>query len=154
MEIERKFLVHNPPGELASYPSTQVRQGYLAIGPDGVEVRVRRYGDVATLTVKSPGGLVRVEEEIEIDEDRFGRLWPLTEGRRIDKRRHRVPLADLTVEVDVYGDALAGLMVAEVEFPSEVEARAFEPPDWFGAEVTTDARYRNQALATLGPPEP
>jgi CYTH domain-containing protein len=94
-----------------------------------------------------------LEEEFEIDADRFGRLWPLTEGRRLEKTRHLIPAgAGLTIELDVYSGALAGLMVAEVEFDSEEAADTFEPPDWFGPEVTDDVRFKNQRLACDGAP--
>ena len=42
VEIERKFLVAELPAELAEHPGQRIEQGYLAIAPDGVEVRVRR----------------------------------------------------------------------------------------------------------------
>ena len=118
------------------------------MSPDGVEVRVRRAGPEATLTVKSAPGMVRVEEEIAIDERRFEALWPLTEGRRIVKTRHLIPLVGgLTAEVDEYGGHLQGLWTAEVEFPSEEAGAAFEPPAWLGEEVTGDERYANRTLA-------
>jgi CYTH domain-containing protein len=114
---------------------------------------VRRRGDQAYLTVKAGGGRVRVEEEIEIDADRFERLWPLTEGRRIEKTRYEIDAADgLLIELDVYTGALDGLVTAEVEFDSEEAADAFEPPGWLGEDVTEDLRYKNQRLAREGPP--
>ena len=44
---------------------------------------------------------------------------------------------------------LAGLLTAEIEFPSEAAARDFSPPPWLGEEVTGDTTYANQNLATL-----
>jgi adenylate cyclase len=153
IEIERKFLVHEPPGDLDRHPSTAIEQGYLAIADDGTEVRIRRRDASATLTVKSGGGRSRVEEELEIDAQRFERLWPLTEGRRIEKRRYEIPAGDgLTVELDVYDGALGGLVVAEVEFDSEDAAERFSGPDWLGPEVTDDERYKNRRLACEGAP--
>jgi CYTH domain-containing protein len=74
-------------------------------------------------------------------------LWPLTEGRRVIKRRYRIPIASgLTAELDVYKGVRAGLQVVEVEFSSESQASAFTPPPWFGQEVTHDARYTNAEL--------
>jgi adenylate cyclase len=152
IEIERKFLVDRPPDGLDDHPSAEIEQGYLAI-TDEVEVRVRRYGEQAFLTIKSGGEQVRVEEEIEIDERRFSELWPLTEGRRIEKRRSRIPTGDgLTIELDVYHGRLSGLLVAEVEFDSSDAAARFDPPEWLGREVTDDARYKNKRLATTGLP--
>jgi adenylate cyclase len=155
VEIERKFLLDALPGDLGDARSRSLRQGYLAISPDGVEVRVRSTGDAAILTVKSAPGLVRVEEEIAIDERQFDSLWQLTEGRRLAKTRHLVDLDDgLIAEVDVYADALEGLLTAEIEFPSEEASLAFRPPEWIGVEVTGDDRYANRSLAVAGAPAP
>ena len=153
MEIERKFLVDAPPDGLDRHPASAIDQGYLAIEPGGVEVRVRRRDAKAVLTVKAGTGRTRAEEEIAIDADAFERLWPLTEGRRVEKVRHLIPAGDgLTIELDVYGGDLAGLVVAEVEFPDEAAADAFAPPPWIGAEVTDDERYKNHRLAVDGRP--
>ena len=120
---------------------------------DGTEVRVRRRVANAWLTVKSGGGRARVEEEIEIDGERFERLWPLTEGRRIEKTRYEIPVGDdLVIELDVYAGDLDGLVIAEVEFDSEEAAEAFAAPDWLGPDVTEDLRYKNQRLARDGAP--
>ena len=58
----------------------------------------------------------------------------------------------LAIELDVYAGDLDGLMTAEVEFGSEEEADAFDPPPWIGTDVTGDARYSNQSLAVRGLP--
>ncbi len=153
VEIERKFVVDDVPGDLESYPSAEIDQGYLAITEDGLEVRIRKYGGQAFLTIKSGAGPVRLEEEIEIDDRRFRSLWPLTQGRRICKRRYVIPAEDgLRIELDVYGDALTGLLTAEVEFGSADAAAAFTPPAWLGREVTDDPRYKNKRLAVDGLP--
>jgi adenylate cyclase len=154
VEIERKFLVIGEPPDLGAHPSSTLEQGYLAIHGDGTEVRIRRAAGASVLTIKSSGGLVRVEEELPIDDATFERLWPLTDGRRIEKVRHLVPAGPpgLVIEVDVYDGDLAGLVVAEVEFRSEAEARAWEPPPWLGEDVTHDGRFKNQRLAVEGRP--
>jgi CYTH domain-containing protein/CHAD domain-containing protein len=157
MEIERKFLVREPRPDLGGCASDRIEQGYVALDGDAVEVRVRRRGGRATLTVKQGSGLARLEEEIALGRARFERLWELTDGRRLEKVRHLVPVDGATVELDVYGGELAGLLVAEVEFDSERDSDAFRPPDWLGAEVTGDERYANRTLACEGwptaPPE-
>ena len=152
-EIERKFVLDAPPQGVEEHPSEAIEQGYLALDGD-VEVRLRRRDERAFLTVKAGGGRRRTEEELEIGRDRFEALWPLTAGRRIVKRRYRVPADDaLVFEVDVYEEALAGLVVAEVEFPDDAAANAFATPDWLGREVTDDPRWKNQALALHGRPD-
>ena len=153
VEIERKFVLGQAPEGIDAHPRRRIEQGYLAVGDDGVEVRVRRSDADTTLTIKSAPGLVRVEEEIAIDERQFASLWELSDGRRIAKTRYLVPLDDgLIAEVDVYDDALAGLRTAEIEFPSEEASLAFRPPPWLGVEVTGDARYANRSLAIDGIP--
>ena len=153
MEIERKFVVEEPPG-LEGRRSVEIEQGYLALADErgGAEVRLRRRGDRLLLTVKGGTGAVRTEEEFEIDRDRFESLWPLTEGRRVTKTRYLIPLGELTVELDVYAGDLEGLTTAEVEFPTEDDADRFDPPAWLGDEVTGDRRYLNESLATGGRP--
>jgi CYTH domain-containing protein len=152
IEIERKFLVEQVPDDLDAHQWREIEQGYLAI-TDDVEVRVRRYGDQSFLTVKSSGIESRVEEEIEIERRRFDALWPLTDDRRIHKRRYAIPIDDgLTIELDVYHGRLSGLVTAEVEFTSLANANAFVPPGWLGRDVTDDSRYKNKQLATHGLP--
>jgi adenylate cyclase len=150
MEVERKFLVAEMP-DLDEDSAEEIEQGYLAIGPEE-EVRLRRQGEKLILTAKRGSGLARDEAEAELSGEDFDRLWPLTEGKRLHKRRYVVPADDLKIEVDVYDGDLEGLVVAEIEFPSEDAARAFEPPAWLGEEVTGDSRYLNETLATRGRP--
>jgi adenylate cyclase len=152
-EIERKFLVDAVPDDVDLGAGLPILQGYLTADDAGVEVRVRRLGDRTFLTIKKGGGRMRVEEELEIDLARFERLWALTEGARLEKRRHRVPLSgNLIAEVDVYQGGLAPLRTVDVEFRDGDAAEAFDPPAWFGRELTEDARYRNRRLARLGLP--
>jgi adenylate cyclase len=151
VEIERKFLVDRAPPDLGE--GERIEQGYLGVGEDGVEVRIRRRAGTTTLTVKSGPGLVRTVEEIAIDERRFESLWPLTDGRRVTKTRHLVRLdGGLEAELDVYSGAHDGLLTAEIEFPTLEASREFEPPAWLGRELTDDARFANQALALEGRP--
>jgi adenylate cyclase len=153
VEIERKFVLLEPPEGLEDHPHARIEQGYLALDPNGTEVRVRRRGDDRTMTIKAGSGLVRTEDESALEADRFDALWPLTDGRRVVKTRYLVPLPDgLTAEVDVYADALDGLVTAEVEFADEQASDEFDAPDWLGSEVTGDKRYANKSLAVSGLP--
>jgi adenylate cyclase len=147
-EIERKFLVSQPPPELGA--GTPIHQGYLPIAADETEVRVRRKGEATVLTVKTGSGLDRGEREVAIPDEVFEALWPLTEGRRIEKERSEIPHGDLTIELDRFGGALDGLLVAEVEFDSTEASERFEAPPWFDREVTGDPAYSNRSLAERG----
>ncbi len=152
-EIERKFLVKEMPAGLGSYPAYEISQGYLAVTGDETEIRIRWKGNKYYETVKSGEGLKRKEVEIELGEKEFNALWPLTEGKRVEKTRYEIPYGAHLIELDVYSGALEGLVVVEVEFGSEEESARFDPPDWFGSEVTGDVRYSNRSLAVHGRPE-
>jgi CYTH domain-containing protein len=149
-EIERKFLVAAIPGNPG--PGIPIRQGYLPLTGDDVELRVRRKGDHTVLTVKRGHGLDRGEQEVAISAELFETLWPLTEGHRIEKTRYELPHGDLTIELDEFGGELEGLLVAEVEFGSLEASEAFVEPDWLGREVTDDSAYANRTLAERGRP--
>ena len=156
MEVERKFRLRQPP-DLSGSDADPIEQGYLAVGPEG-EVRLRRKGEQTVLTVKRGAGLSRDEVEVEISPEQFEALWPLTEGRRLRKRRHVLPHDGLEIEVDVYEGEREGLIVAEhgddpADHESEEQARDFEPPTWLGDDVTGDERFLNENLAVNGLPD-
>ena len=151
LEIERKFRLSAMPPWIGECEWVSIRQGYVALEPDR-EVRVREAGDRRTLTVKSGSGLVRGEVEVEISDAQLEELWPLTAGRRVEKRRHLREAPAGTFEIDVYEGELSGLLIAEVEFASVEGSDAFRPPAWLGGEVTGDDRYANRALAEAGIP--
>ena len=150
MEVERKFRLRELP-DLSGADADPIEQGYLAVGADG-EVRLRRKGERTLLTVKRGTGLSRGEAEVEVSPEQFEALWPLTEGRRLTKMRYLIHRDDVRIELDVYDGELQGLMIAEVEFPDERTADDFQPPEWFGEEVTGKGEYLNESLATKGVP--
>ena len=156
IEIERKFILSDIPSIELLGPGTHIRQGYLA-EDEPIEVRVRITDVAAKLTVKAGAGLSRTEVDIAISAEDAEALWPHTVGRRIDKTRHRVTVDGGAIqhvaEVDIYSGTLAGLHVAEVEFTSETDAASFNPPDWFGRELTGDPEWSNAALARQGRPD-
>lgn len=153
MEIERKFLIDRVPAGLSCSDGIPIDQGYLAIDPES-EVRLRRAGEALTLTVKNGRGECRRETEVELDGETFDDLWPDTEGRRVEKVRRKIALSGgLTAELDEYAGELEGLRVVEVEFDSEEAATGFEPPYWFGRELTGDRFWANQSLAVDGRPD-
>jgi adenylate cyclase len=147
-EIERKFLVKTLPPEFAQSLGADIAQGYLALEPTGRQVRLRKKGERFILTAKGANnGLTRAELEVELTAAQFEELWPLTAGRRLLKTRHEIPWKEFTVEIDVYGGTNEGLVVAEVEFTSEKEARCFTPPGWLGRDISGEAAYSNPTLA-------
>jgi adenylate cyclase len=151
VEVERKWLVEDLPAPVKR-EGKEVIQGYIAIGADGTEVRLRQTDGKFFQTVKSAGGLVRDEIEVDLTQNQFEALWRATAERRLEKTRYTWHWEEHKVEIDVYHGSLAGLIVAEVEFPSVRASARFAPPPWFGPEVTEDKRYKNVSLALHGKP--
>jgi len=152
-EIERKFLVRELPENIETFPCAEILQGYLAVSVDGTEVRLRNIGNVYILTAKSGKGISRHEREIELPKEHFEQLWPMTEGKRVEKRRYTIAKSDYTIEFDIYHGTLHGLKTAEVEFKTQDEANSFILPSWLDKDVTLDERYKNKNLALHGLPE-
>jgi adenylate cyclase len=143
IEIERKFLVH--PDWPRPSSGTRLVQGYLTSGGP-ISVRIRASGDQAWLTVKGPTrGLSRAEFEYQVPLEDAREMLALTHAAPIEKTRYLVDHGTHTIEVDVFEGRNSGLVVAEIELGSEIEA--FDKPNWLGEEVSTDPRYRNTALS-------
>ena len=74
----------------------------------------------------------------------------VTQGRRIQKTRYTGALPDgLIFELDIFRGTPAPLLLAEAEFPTLDAESALIPPDWFGADVTAEKRFKNKALAGI-----
>ena len=150
-EIERKYLLREMPALPDDATLSDIEQGYLP-GRNVLErLRRVRSADGETRyyrTIKFGDGLVRTEIEDEVDAAFFEQIWPLTESRRIRKRRYAVEERGRTWEIDNYLDR--ELVLAEVEL-----ARADEDvnlPDWLTAaaarDVTGEIAYANATLAS------
>jgi CYTH domain-containing protein/CHAD domain-containing protein len=158
-EIERKYLLSHLP-QMPNEPTVaEIDQGYIP-GTTVFE-RLRRVrtpqggGDRYIRTLKAGDGLVRTEIEEQIPEALFERMWPLTEGRRLRKRRYAIREGEHTWEVDEFLDR--ELVLAEVELRSVKDELPI--PEWLGAvlvrEVTEEKAYTNASLASGdgGPPK-
>lgn len=143
-EIERKYLVR-PGAWVPAAAGTHFVQGYLNSQKERV-VRVRIEGDQAKLTIKGlTTGVTRLEFEYPIPvADATLLLEQLCERPLIDKHRHVEAHGGLRWEIDVFHGDNEGLIVAEVELPSEATEVAL--PSWAGDDVSSDPRYFNSNL--------
>lgn len=144
MEIERKFLIRRLPENYESFPHQELEQGYLCTEP---VVRIRKSNDAYTLTYKGEGLMAREEYNLPLSKESYDHLRPKTDGILIHKIRYNIPYQNYTIELDLFLDELAPLMLAEVEFSTEDEAYAFTAPDWFGEDVTFSTKYHNSTLS-------
>ncbi|HSX52308.1 MAG TPA: CYTH domain-containing protein [Cellvibrio sp.] len=143
IEIERKFLVLGD--EWRAAPAVYFSQGYLN-RDKARTVRVRIAGSEAFLTVKGQSvGATRAEFEYPIPLWDARELLALCEQPLIEKNRRKILHEGFVWEVDEFLGENLGLVVAEIELPTEVTV--FALPAWAGAEVTSDERYFNSNLS-------
>jgi CYTH domain-containing protein len=138
MEIERKFWIQSLP-TLPEIRSSDIEQGYLCTEP--VELRIRRQKNRITeittyqLCIKSMGLLSRHEVETELSQAQFEELADMLEQPLICKEYHAYQLEDgYVLECSVVDQGV--FSYAEVEFPSEAAALAWNPLSCLGRETT------------------
>ncbi|MDD6550354.1 MAG: CYTH domain-containing protein [Lachnospiraceae bacterium] len=165
MEIERKFLIdkNHLPENYRSYPAKEMRQGYVLHHP---ALRIRRElllpdGEAKyIMTYKDKGGLARQEINVELPHDAGEKLFSKCDGHIIEKTRYLIPAEAsdvstgraLTIELDVFSGEFTGLIYAEVEFDSVDSANAYQPPEWFGKDLTGIKGFSNSELSQYGMP--
>jgi adenylate cyclase len=154
-EIERKFLVRYDDWRKLVTESRVITQGYLAReNGNVVRIRIEDTGieQTAMLCIKgrpTDQGTPEHEYPVPLAEGRL--LITLCGNLILTKRRHLIPYRNHTLEVDEFFDALAPLILLEIEFATVGEKITF--PSWVGNEVTTDRRYTNAALVEHGIPK-
>jgi CYTH domain-containing protein len=148
MEIERKWRVLTVPDDLSRYECIEMEQAYLNEHPT---VRIRRENDDYILTYKgiSDNDISHTEYNLPLTKEAFEHMLPKCDGRIIKKKRYRIPLegTELCAELDIFDEPFSPLKIVEVEFPSTDAAGEFNPPAWFGEDVSHDRRFKNAVLA-------
>lgn len=142
IEIERKFLIFNDNWQENISNSYHITQGYINREP---VVRIRTINDEkAFITIKTKiDHMSSNEYEYEI---------PCTDAKEmlsfsqdiIIKTRNIIPCGEHTIEVDVFGGKLEGLVMAEIELSNKNENPIL--PGWLNLEVTGDTNFSNNNL--------
>jgi CYTH domain-containing protein len=87
------------------------------------------------------------EYNLPLTKESYEHLITKADGIVIRKDRYEIPDGKLTIELDIFHGVLEGLCWAEVEFPSLELAGAYQPPSWFGTEIT--GLYSNSRLSGM-----
>lgn len=162
-EVERRWLLREIPPLLQTGTLVNVcfiSQGFVA-APIYERLREARCclqegGESCTTartrTFKAGDHWAHFEYEESVSDALWAALWPLTEGRRIQKRRVTVP-ADEHIgewEIDVFSGVHAGLVIAEFEFAHRNETLPIMP-GWLREsivrEVTGERNFSNFDMA-------
>lgn len=149
MEIERKFIIQKDqlPAHLDKYPHNELEQAYIITEP---VLRIRKKNSHYILTYKGQGLMKREEVEFSLSQEAYEKLLTKTEGNIITKTRYQIPeQCGLTIELDIFSGLFAGLYLAEIEFPNEETALSYQPPAWFGKDVTNEITFHNSNLSQM-----
>ena len=152
-EIERKFIMMGFPEEILTeeaYKSyrlelvreVEIEQGYISVEP---EVRLHGAKDIRTgkenwrLTIKGDGTLSRQEIITDVSKEFYTEAKGMLPARMIEKLYRKYRFGQYELEVcHVDPGTENEFYYGEIEFTSEEEARAFEPPHFLSMEVTYD----------------
>ncbi|SFF44802.1 CYTH domain-containing protein [Actinacidiphila alni] len=150
VERERRWLLAAPPGPESVSVTRTVTDRYLT----GTRLRLRR--------VELPDGAteLKLTQKIPAPEPGGGAVRGLITNTYLSRAEYDVlaglPAAVLTktrlgvppMGVDVFDGRLRGLVLAEAEFGTDEEARAYVPHLSCVAEVTDDPRFTGGSLVT------
>ena len=147
VEWERRFLLARFPDKVQVTRTRRILDRYI----EGTRLRLRHMsdhdGEIFKLTQKLPvdtqGARQGLITTIYLSRDEFGVLHKLP-AKTLTKTRHSVP----PFGIDVFADALQGLVLAEAEFHSAEEAAALAAPPFAVSEVTDDSRFTGGRLVS------
>lgn len=109
---------------------------YYLYNNDGIELRFQARAGVYELErMAEYASLSRTQQKIEITRGEFEAIKKFGRGPII--RESYLLSRDPQITIKLYHGRFEGLIRAEVEFSSLDEARAFQPPPWFGEEMTS-----------------
>jgi len=127
----------------------RVRQGYFPAHHDR-STHVDVTGDAGHLVLASHGAKGPVEDAAEISRAQAEALLDLTAGR-IEYLGISIAIGSHTATIQRFV-APGPLDLISMTFRDDKTARKFQPPAWFGPEVSTDPSYRFRAIALTGLP--
>ena len=143
IELERTFLAKQLPEGVKKCKSKEILDIYI---PKSAEIhapiRIRKNGDVYEITKKTPvdeGDHSKLlEQTISLTRAEFMQLEKEIPGRRVHKTRYYYPVNGRIAEVDIFMDALTGLVLIDFEFTTEEEKASFKMPFFCLADVTQE----------------
>lgn len=154
VERERRWLCAALP-DLPVQRAEDIEDLYI----DGSRLRLRRAtpigGGEPILRLSKKADLApdrRLITTLYLSPEEFA-LFEGLPGRRMRKTRHYFAAEGVTLSVDRFEGALAGLFLAEAEFGDDAAMAAFPDPAFALREVTEDPRYTGGALVLHGAPD-
>ncbi|WDZ78819.1 hypothetical protein PWG15_10155 [Ensifer adhaerens] len=155
LEHERRFLVDRCP-DLSQRPYRMIEDLYV----DGSRLRARAiaFSDARPpefkFCKKYPSDRITSAPIVNmyLTAEEYELLSQLP-GKAVRKRRYRLDFEGSLYCIDVFENALCGLIMSEVEASSSEALAALAPPPWGGLEVTEDPFFRGANLAAANAAE-
>lgn len=148
-ELERRYLLRTLPSDLDRYSVQIVSDLYFPEHSDHCQLRLRRKGNKYEITKKvpiDPNDLSSMQEHtIPLSEQEYHCLLNAP-GKALNKQRYSISAYFGSIEIGVFLDALAGLMIVDFEFTDHQAMEAFKSPSWVGPEITNDNRLAGGEL--------
>lgn len=156
IERERRWVMDSARLPALSAAHVLIEDRYIS----GTRMRLRRMIDSASgraalkLTKKYDAAdpLARPIVTAYLDEAEFALLAGLP-GVMIVKRRFDLVAGGITYSIDRFEGALAGLTLAEIEWPDDAGLRDLPAPPGAIREVSDDPRYQGGSLVASGIPK-
>lgn len=148
IEWERRFLLDGFPQQAIATRIRRIEDRYIV----GTTLRLRQQTDdvgqtlfklTQKLAANAAGARQGFNTSIYLTFAEFSVLAALP-AEVLKKIRHSVP----PFGIDVFEGSLRGLVLAEAEFGSAVDATALALPSFLGPEVTDDSRFTGGRLVT------
>jgi len=141
IELEKTYLAKTIPENLQDCKFKEIIDVYIPKGSEHPKLRLRKNGEKFEITKKEPvveGDASHQEEQtIKLTKIEFEALNGL-EGKRVRKLRYNFDYNNRTAEVDVFQDALEGLVLVDFEFETIEEKDKFEMPNFCLADITQE----------------
>ena len=150
LERERTFLAKELPQEIKTTEPTRIVDIYIPDTPAHSHLRLRQNGKTYEITKKTSvaagDASEHIEQTIPLTEEEFAALSHCS-AKRVAKDRYRVVI-DGTLEIDIFIEDLAGLVLIDFEFSTEAEKDDFTPPSIALADVTQEDFIAGGLLAS------
>ena len=118
IELEKTYLAKFIPDGLSRCKNKEIIDIYIPGSSKHPKIRLRKSGDKYEITKKEPikdDASHQLEQTIVLTKEEFDSLSAI-EGKKTHKIRHYYEYNGITAEIDVFLEALKGLIVVDFEF--------------------------------------
>lgn len=141
IELERTYLAKYLPQGLEQCQKKEILDIYLPTNQRHPTLRIRKNGEKYEITKKEPlldDPSEMKEETTTLTQEEFAELNRSVAGKRLRKIRYYYPYLNRTAEIDIFQDALKGLVIIDFEFERIEDKNAFIMPEFCLADITTE----------------